>query len=68
MQLAQVIGRVAGELALFAGAGFLLFAINDLVVDIIYFARALWRALIVYTRYPRSFASALPENAKPSGV
>lgn len=65
MHLAQVIGRVAGELALFAGAGFLLFAVNDVIVDIIYFARALWRALIVYTRYPRAFASALPESANP---
>jgi adsorption protein B len=68
MQLAQVIGRVAGELALFAGAGFLLFAINDLVVDIIYFARALWRALIVYTRYPRAFASALPQSTEPGFI
>ena len=68
MELAQVIGRVAGELALFAGAGFLLFAINDVVVDFIYFARALWRALIVYTRYPRAFASALPESATPGFI
>jgi adsorption protein B len=60
--LAEVLGRVAAELALFAGAGFLLFAINDLMVDVIYFARTLWRSLTVYTRYPRAFASALPDN------
>ena len=35
------------------------------LVDIIYFARALWRALAVYTRYPRAFASALPDAREP---
>ena len=68
MELAQIIGRVAGELALFAGAGFLLFAVNDVVVDIIYFARAIWRSLVVYTRYPRAFASELPESVEPGFI
>ena len=66
MDFAQVIGRTAAELALFAGAGFLLFGLNDLLVDIIYFSRALWRALTIYTRYPRAFASELPDNPHPS--
>jgi adsorption protein B len=57
MPLADVLSRVAAELALFAGVGFLVFAVNDLLVDLIYFARTIWRALTVYTRYPRSFAS-----------
>jgi adsorption protein B len=56
---------MAAELALFAGVGFLLFGINDLVVDIIYFGRAAWRALVIYPRYPRAFASELPESAEP---
>ena len=60
-----MLGRTAAELALFAGAGFLLFALSDLFVDIIYFARTLWRALAVYTRYPRAFASELPDNPEP---
>jgi adsorption protein B len=47
-------------LALFAGAGFLLFALNDLLVDLIYFARRIWRALTVQSRYPRAFASDMP--------
>jgi len=63
--VAELMSRVAAELALFAGVGFLLFAINDLLVDIIYFARAMWRALVVYTRYPRAFASDLPMSAEP---
>jgi adsorption protein B len=55
--LADVLSRVAAELALFAGVGFLVFAVNDLLVDLIYFGRTMWRALTVYTRYPRAFAS-----------
>jgi adsorption protein B len=54
---ADILARVSAELALFAGAGFLLFAINDLLVDLIYFVRTLWRSLTIYTRYPRTFAS-----------
>ena len=57
MNIAGIMSRIAAELALFAGAGFLLFAINDVLVDVIYFTRRLWRGLTVYTRYPRAFAS-----------
>jgi adsorption protein B len=57
MNIAVVMSRIAAELALFAGAGFLLFAANDVLVDLIYFTRRLWRGLTVYTRYPRVFAS-----------
>src|SRR6185503_16440787 len=65
MALAEMLSRIAAELALFAGAGFLLFAVNDLLVDVIYFARAVWRSLAIYTRYPRAFASALGGDAEP---
>jgi bacteriophage N4 adsorption protein B len=65
MAVAEIFSRIAAELALFAGVGFLLFGVNDLVVDIIYFTRAMWRALAVYTRYPRAFASQLPDSAEP---
>ena len=68
MELAPILGRISAELALFAGAGFLLFAVNDLFVDIIYFARTLWRSVTVYTRYPRAFAAALPENSDPAFI
>ncbi len=57
MALAAVLSRVAAELALFAGVGFLLVAVNDLLVDVIYFGRSIWRALTIYNRYPRSYAS-----------
>ena len=57
MFLAEVLSRLAAELALFAGAGFLLFAVNDLALDLIYFARRFWRAATVYSRHRRAYAS-----------
>jgi adsorption protein B len=68
MATAEILSRSAAELALFAGVGFLLFAVNDLLVDLIYFGRAIWRALAVYTRYPRAFASELPQAADPGFI
>jgi len=68
MTPAFVLTDLASELALFAAAGFLLFAIDDLVVDLIYFARRAWRALTVYRRYPRAFADSLPAPARPGRI
>ena len=65
MAIAEIVSRFAAELALFAGVGFLFFAVNDLAVDLIYFARSIWRSLAVYTRYPRAFASYFRFNKKP---
>ena len=65
MAIAELLSRAAAELALFAGVGFLLFGINDLLVDILYFARAAWRGLAIYSRYPRAFASELPDSTEP---
>ena len=62
MVIAEILSRIAAELALFAGVGFLIFAINDLIVDLIYFGRSIWRALAIYTRYPRAFAASLPSD------
>jgi len=42
MSFADLLTRVAAELALFSGVGFFIFAINDLIVDLIYFGRVLW--------------------------
>jgi hypothetical protein len=61
----ESLGRSAAELALFAGAGFLLFGINDLVVDCIYFSRRLWRSATIYKRFPRAFASYWVFNKNP---
>ena len=57
---AFILTELTAELALFAAAGFLLFALDDLAVDIIYFARQGWRAIAVYSRFPRMHAGGLP--------
>ena len=59
MTIAVMLPRLAAELALFSAVGFLLFAINDIVVDIIYFTRRLWRSATVYRRYPRAFGQTI---------
>ena len=65
MFLAEFLSRVAAELALFAGVGFLLFAVNDLAVDLIYFARRVWRAIRIYSRHQRAYASYFVFNKNP---
>ena len=62
MTFAALLTRVASELALFSAVGFLLFAINDLLVDAIYFVRRFWRSATVYRRYPRAFGKTLAER------
>jgi adsorption protein B len=62
---AFLVADLASELALFAAAGFLLFALDDLLVDLIYFGRRAWRATAVYTRYPRAFAGSIKMLWKP---
>jgi len=65
MPFAEILTRIAAELALFAGVGFLLFAMNDVAVDVIYFVRRMWRSAVVYSRYPRAFASGLAQPGDP---
>ena len=57
--------ELTAELALFAAAGFFLFAIDDLAVDILYFLRSGWRTLGVYSRFPRAFAGTLSAPIRP---
>ncbi|WP_308515290.1 glycosyl transferase family protein [Sphingomonas flavescens] len=65
MTIADILPRLAAELALFAGVGFLVFALNDLAVDLIFFARRLWRAIGVYSRHQRAYASYFVFNKDP---
>ena len=65
MTSAFLLADAASELALFAAAGFLLFALDDLLVDLIYFSRRAWRGLTIYTRYPRAFATSIAMLWKP---
>ena len=63
--VALILSEVAAELALFASVGYLIFAIDDLAVDLIYFLRRGWRAAMIYSRYPRMFARDLPAPMRP---
>ncbi len=63
MPAAQLVSRIASELALFSGVGFLLFAVNDLLIDAIYFARRIWRSATVYRRFPRAFGETFAKQA-----
>ena len=62
MTFATLLTRLAAELALFSAVGFLLFAINDIIVDAIYFGRRLWRSATIYRRYPRAFGRTIAER------
>jgi bacteriophage N4 adsorption protein B len=68
MVIAEFVSRFAAELALFAGVGFFIFAINDLAVDLIYFGRRLWRSLTVYSRHQRTYASYYVFNKDPGFI
>lgn len=62
MSTAELLTRVASELALFSGVGFLLFAVNDLLIDAIYFARRFWRSVTIYRRFPRTFGHSFARD------
>src|SRR4029079_11729960 len=62
---AFLLADAASELALFAAAGFLLFALDDVLVDLIYFTRRAWRSVTVYSRCPRAFARSIEMLWKP---
>ena len=64
MTLQLVLVEIAAELALFASLGFLLFSLDDLAVDLIYFVRMGWRSLFVYRRHQRSDAVTLTRNGE----
>ena len=68
MEFAGLLSRAAAELALFAGAGFLLFGLNDLLVDIIYFARRMWRSATIYRRFRPAYASYFVFNKNPGFI
>lgn len=49
----------AHELALFAACGFLLGGIDDLMIDLIWIGRTLWRRYAIYRHHPRANAATL---------
>jgi adsorption protein B len=53
------------ELLLFAGVGLLLGGLDDLLLDLIFGLRWLWRRLTVYRRHARMTADRLGPSARP---
>lgn len=49
------------ELAIFSGIGFLIAGIDELIIDLIWIVRAIWRRLTIYTRHSRAYAADLAE-------
>ncbi len=60
-----ILTEICAELSLFAAVGFLILAIDDLIVDLIYFGRKAWRSTVIYSRFPRMFADRLPTPLRP---
>lgn len=59
------IDAMARELALFAAIGFLIGGIDDLLIDLIWIGRSLWRQATVYRLHVRVDASTLRPPATP---
>jgi len=63
--LAAMTAAIAHELVLFAAILFLIGGIDDLVVDIIWIVRTLWRRATVYRRHQRATLASLPAPRSP---
>ena len=50
------------ELLLFSAIGFAIGGIDDLLVDVVWIVRRIWRRLTVYSVHPRATAAALPPS------
>jgi bacteriophage N4 adsorption protein B len=59
----QMLSVVAYELTLFAVVGFLIGGIDDLIVDLIWIVRSIWRRIVIYPLHVRANAATL---IKPS--
>lgn len=60
-----ILAKVAHELTLFAAVGILVGGLSDLVVDVVWLGRAIWRRLTVYRVHPRANAQSLLPHMPP---
>jgi adsorption protein B len=68
LSAAQLLSELTAEISLFAAVGGLLFALDDLAVDLIYFVRSGWRSMTVYSRHPRACADTLRPPRHPGRI
>lgn len=63
----SIVALVSGarnELLLFASVGLLIGGLDDLILDLLYAARRIWRAATVYRQFPRMTADGLPRGTQ----
>jgi bacteriophage N4 adsorption protein B len=60
-----VFGALWYELAFFAAFLFLIGGVDDLIVDVIWLVRPLWRAIFVFSRHKRMTYQTLPKSDDP---
>ena len=68
MDLAEILGRLAAELALIRRRRLPAVRGQRPVVDLIYFVRRYWRAATIYSRHPRAYASYYVFNKDPGFI
>ncbi|MGC4252855.1 MAG: glycosyl transferase family protein [Sphingobium sp.] len=56
------------EILLFAVAGLFIGGIDDLLIDLLFLCRRIWRKLTVYSRYPRMTTATLPASSMPGKI
>lgn len=63
-----LVDRATHELALFATVGILIGGADELLIDLIWGVRSLWRRLAVYSRHARADAGSLAAPARPGRI
>lgn len=64
----DLVVMAAHELALFAAAGFLIGGAGDLMLDLLWIGRAMWRRETVYRRRPRATLATLRRPERPGRI
>lgn len=66
--LATAMGGLYREVLLFAAIGIAIGGIDDLLIDILFGFRRIWRDLTVYARHPRMTTVTLPPSVNPGRI
>ena len=66
--LADIVNAVVHELTLFAVIGFIIGGIDDLIIDMIWIARSLWRRAFIYPFHRRADAGTLAPPQSPGRI